>query len=92
MCEKFRKQFDSYSYSDSMENTGIKIDGHRGTWYIIDTLYSEIYGKILILLEHETWGDETCALITDLEGNVILDEVWNGFEDLEEFLEYPEQL
>lgn len=38
-----------------MEKSRIMIEGHRGTWYVIDE-----------------------------KQKVILDEVWNGFSDLEE--------
>lgn len=62
-----------------MENkSGIKVAGHRGTWYVID----EEGG--LYLLEHETYGDEAACVIVDEEGNLIQEDVWNGFNDLEE--------
>lgn len=65
-----------------MKNEGIKIKGHRGTWYIIDeTVYD---GKRLYLLESEIWGDEVASLIVDEDCNVVLDDVWNGFFDYEE--------
>lgn len=73
---------------------GIKIAGHRGTWYVIDeSAYSfpdEEKGavvKSVYLLEHETYGDETACLIVDEDKNIILDDVWNGFDDLDEALE-----
>lgn len=54
----------------------ITIDGYIGKWYVIDTTYHK--GKKLFLLEHETYGDEAADLLVDEEGNVILDDVWNG--------------
>jgi len=64
------------------QTEGIKIEGHRGTWYIIGT--KEHNGRTLFLLESENYGDEAPALIVDSNYNVIMDEVWNGFSDLEE--------
>ena len=61
---------------------GIKVEGHRGTWYVIDeAIYN---GKTYYLLEHEEYGDEAAGLIIDEDENLILDDVWNGFDDLEE--------
>lgn len=73
---------------------GIEIDGHYGTWYVIDegdfdwtpdtpegpqTIRHHLY-----LLEHEEYGDEAAGLIVDGLGDIVLDDVWNGFDDLEE--------
>ena len=55
---------------------GIEIDGYIGNWYVIDK-YNGLY-----LLEHETYGDETEHLIVDGYGNIIKNDVWNGFDDL----------
>lgn len=60
----------------------IEIAGHIGTWYVIDD--TKIDGKDYFLLEHEDYGDETACLIVNPQGEVILDDVWNGFGDLEE--------
>ena len=65
---------------------GIKVEGYRGTWYVIDE--AEYDGKTLYLLEHETYGDETAGLIVDDDANLMLDNVWNGFLDYDEYLEY----
>lgn len=64
---------------------GIEVDEHYGTWYTIDVIM--IDGKIYFLCEHEEYGDETANIIIDLDGNLILDEVWNGFEDLADHLD-----
>lgn len=65
-----------------MKREGIKVPGHRGTWYVIDEAVYD--GKVLYLLEHEQYGDEAACVIVDSEGNLILEDVWNGFEDYEE--------
>ena len=68
----------------------IKVEGHIGTWYVID---SAIYnGKELFLLEHETYGDETACLIVDSYNNLILEDVWNGFSDYEDFLDGNDEM
>ena len=62
---------------------GIKVEGHTGKWYVVDVVNTVKAGKVktLLLLEHETYGDETAALITDTDFNIVMDDVWNGFED-----------
>lgn len=64
-----------------MKKDGIKIDGHRGRWYVVDE--SEWKGEKVFLLEHETYGDEAACLIANEKLEVIMDDVWNGFDDLE---------
>lgn len=64
------------------ETEGIILEGYEGTWYVIDEEY--INGRQLYLLESEDCGDEVPCIIIDDEKNVILDDVWNGFDDLDE--------
>ena len=60
----------------------IAIDRYLGTWYVIgNTIHN---GERLFLLENEQQGDDEPALIVDAYCNVILDEVYNGFDDLED--------
>ena len=62
---------------------GIIVQSHIGTWYSIDhAVYDD---KIYFLLEHQEYGDETSNIIIDLDGNVILDNVFNGFDDLDDY-------
>ena len=67
-----------------MQAENIKIKGWIGTWSVIKK--EVVMGKTYYLLEHETYGDMTEGLIIDKDKNVILDEVWNGFNDLYEYL------
>ena len=64
----------------------ISIDGHVGTWYVIDEGVFRIPGARgaarCFLLEHETYGDEAAHIIVSTFGVVLLDDVWNGFDDL----------
>lgn len=65
----------------------IKVEGHVGLWYVIEEKYYENKGT-LFLCEHETYGDEVACVIIDKDYNLILDEVWNGFDDYEEAVEW----
>lgn len=55
------------------------------TWYVIDHITHT--GEKLFLLENEVFGDLVPAIIVDVKGNVILEDVYNGFEDYFESLE-----
>lgn len=59
----------------------IKIKGHIGTWHSIDQ--KTWNGRFLHLLEHDTYGDDAPMLIVDRQGTLVLDDVWNGWDDLE---------
>ena len=64
---------------------GIHLDGYDFTWGIIDTC--RVGKGIFHLLENEEYGDEAAYIVTDSELNVILDDAYNGFDDLLYFLE-----
>lgn len=64
------------------ESENISIHGHIGTWYVIDQLTDE--RGSFFLLEHEKYGDEAACLIVNENGHLILDDVYNGFEDLDD--------
>ena len=72
-----------------MKEDGIVINGHRGTWHVIDHTTCDRYGDVY-LLEHETYGDEAAELIVTSDYTVIVDDVWNGFDDLWEFIDMVE--
>ncbi|MCL2300930.1 MAG: hypothetical protein FWC27_12380 [Firmicutes bacterium] len=63
----------------------IRIESHTGAWYTIGERDTELHGK-LFLLENETHGDDAACLIVNEACEVIVDEVWNGFLDYEEWL------
>ena len=68
-----------------VNDTAIAIKGHKGTWHVIDrTIYN---GKEFYLLEHDIYGDEVACLIIDEDGDLLLEDVWNGFDDLYEQIE-----
>lgn len=74
----------------SRSSDGIKIGGHRGMWYVIDDGYfkadPDVIGKPetvhLFLLESERYGEDAACLIVDEGKRIILEDVWNGFDDL----------
>lgn len=70
---------------DKSINFGIKIRGHIGSWGVIDS--STYNGQEVFLLEHDSYGDEAPSLIVNSNGNIIKDDVWNGFDDLEDLEE-----
>ena len=66
------------------ETKGIKIDGYIGRWSVIDKTIR--CAKSYFLLESDNCGDDVPAIIVDKHCNVILDEVYNGFSDLDEYI------
>lgn len=63
-------------------SSNIEVEGHIGTWYVIDT--EVIDGTKYFLLEYEEHGDEAACVIVDGDGKLVLDDVWNGFDDLQD--------
>ncbi len=72
--------------TEASEN--ISVEGHIGTWYVIAA--EEIEGKKLFLLEHEKYGDETANIIIDENKNIVMEDVYNGFDDYRDSLEYDD--
>lgn len=64
-----------------MQKDKIKIDGHISTWYVIDETF--YHGKKVYLLEHEKYGDEANSIIIDENKNIVMEDVCNGFDDLD---------
>ena len=67
-----------------MEKNNIKLKGYYDTFYVISDTVMDIKGtlKRVYLLENEFWGDEVPCIIIDSDYNIILDNVYNGFDDL----------
>jgi hypothetical protein len=63
----------------------VRVNGYRGTWYSVDK--QKYFGQTLYLMESEQWGDMAEYLIIDKDKNVILDEVFNGWDDLDYAIE-----
>ena len=67
------------------DSQGVAIAGHTGTWHTIDV--TNIDGQDYFLLEHDTYGDEAASIIVNTTGMIILDDVYNGFDDLKDHFE-----
>lgn len=66
---------------------GIVVKGHVGTWYVIDRMTK--HGQTYKLLESEVYGDEApCLIVTEKTNKLVLEDVWNGFDDLIEAKEW----
>lgn len=63
----------------TMKTENIKIEGHRGTWYIVGE--EVIQGIKVYELESEVWGDEAAHLIVNEAMELLFDEAWNSFDD-----------
>lgn len=61
--------------------TNIKVAGHKGTWYEIDSMVKN--GEEYFLMEHETYGDMAACVIIDKDNNLIMEDVCDGFDDLD---------
>lgn len=59
----------------------IKINGHIGLWYEIG--WKLINDKKYYLMESQAYGDLAACIIIDDNNNLIQDDIWNGFNDLE---------
>lgn len=64
----------------------VKFKGYKGRWYVIGK--TSRFGKTYYLFESTIWGDEAPAIITDETGKILLDDVYNGFDDLWEALDW----
>jgi hypothetical protein len=62
----------------------IKVDGYKGTFYEINRRV--INGKQYFLMEHNTVGEECCVII-DADHKLVIEDVCNGFDDLEYAIE-----
>jgi hypothetical protein len=61
---------------------GMKIEGHLGTWYILDS--KEVTDGQYYLMESEQHGEDAAHIIIDDNGKIIMDDVFNGWADLED--------
>ncbi len=74
------------------ESEHIQVEGHYGTWHVIDdgwyALTPDVNGEPktyrahCFLLEHDEYGDEAASVIVDQDGRLLLEDVYNGFDDL----------
>ena len=67
------------NFEMNADTSGLTVAGHIGTWHTIDQ--HEIGGHSFYLMEHDTYGDEAACIIVDERGKLVLDDVYNGFDD-----------
>ena len=86
--EEAIKVFCEYKYG--LYCLGIEADGKiikKGYHKIAQRVYNN---KLYYMLEHNKYGEDD-IIITDTDGNIIVNGVYNGFLDLEEHLAYLEE-
>ena len=57
----------------------IKIQGHVGKWYVIDETTHK--GRLIFLLQHETYGDDAAHIAVDENGKVVCEEIYDDFPE-----------
>lgn len=76
----------------SFETTDFHIEGKNGSWLAIDSIIVD--GREFFLMEHETYGADAAYVVLDGEGKLIVDNVYNGFDQtvqqqIKEYLNPP---
>lgn len=82
MVSEEHQKLDSFKEKDyevNMDTDGLAVSGHIGTWHTID--HTEVDGHAFFLMEHDTYGDEAASIIVDERGSLVVDEVYNGFDN-----------
>ena len=62
-----------------MKKENLKIEGYKGTWYVIDECWFK--GQYYYQLESEQWGDETPWLIVDNEFKIVKNMFGDNIDD-----------
>lgn len=62
-----------------MKTSGLIVEGHVGGWHAID--HKEIDSEKYYLMEHDAYGDEAAGIIVNSQGKLMLDEIFNGFDE-----------
>jgi hypothetical protein len=68
-----------------MNKNKIKVEGHRGTWYVVDELVK--FGQLYYLLEHNTYGEEANWVAINEAGELVMEDITDGATELAEYLE-----
>ena len=76
----FMKVTSSESGGLTKDTVDYEIEGKDGTWQVVDYLLVE--GKNYFLMEHEQYGTNVAYVVLDQKGKVIVDSVYNGFDDM----------
>ena len=82
MISKEQQKQESIEQKDfemNADTSGLTVAGHIGMWHTIDQ--HEVGGHSFYLMEHDAYGDEAACVIVDERGKLVLDDVYNGFDD-----------
>lgn len=74
-AEMNRKREDS---AVTLDTSGIEIEQHEGLWHTADK--REIADEIFYLMEHNEYGDSVAAVIVNADGELVAQELENGFD------------
>ena len=74
-----QESIEQKDFEMNADTSGLTVAGHIGTWHTIDR--HEVGGHSFYLMEHDTYGDEVACIIVDERGKLVLDDVYNGFDD-----------
>ncbi len=78
----------------SIDTSDFHIEGKEGSWHAFDSI--TIDGRQFFLMEHETYGKEVAWVVLDVEGKIIVDHTYQGFDQtaLQQIKDYlnPPQL
>lgn len=72
----------------NVHSSGVKVEGHKGKWYVSGSEIIKL--KNYFLMEHETHGEDAPCVIIDPKGALVMEDVYNGFDDLKDELENQE--
>lgn len=61
------------------DTTDFHIEGKRGSWLAYDSII--IDGREFFLMEHQTYGKEAANVVLNEDGKVVVDQVYNGFDE-----------
>lgn len=62
----------------TLDTSGIEIEQHEGLWHTADK--REIADEIFYLMEHNEYGDSVAAVIVNADGELVAQELENGFD------------
>lgn len=74
-AEMNRKREDS---AVTLDTSGIEIEQHEGLWHTTDK--REIADEIFYLMKHNEYGDSVAAVIVNADGELVAQELENGFD------------
>jgi hypothetical protein len=67
-----------------LNKDNIKVAGHKGTWYVVDEV--QVDGETILLLEHNTYGEDAPWIAIDEDGQLVMEDITDGAEELIERL------